>query len=157
MASEGTKSYRPRRGFCLFTQKCYHGADVRGGVKTPPYRARETGNEPGTPRGAHPCREAYMPPLQTPGTAYTNQIRFHRANVRGPHACGPYRPAGNGRRMGKEGVCRVPSAAGSRPRPTDHPGTTNKQVNQTATAGVNAHPAERRERPVQWRGVHGRI
>ena len=31
---------------------------------------------PQTPRGAHPCREACMPPLQTPGTAYTNPKTF---------------------------------------------------------------------------------
>ena len=43
-----------------------------GGVKTPPYKPGQTGNEPGTPRGSDPCREAYMPPLQTPGIAYTN-------------------------------------------------------------------------------------
>ena len=54
-----------------------------GGRERPPYRARETGNEPGTPRGAHPCREAYMPPLQTPGTAYTNPKRCNKAD-----ACG---------------------------------------------------------------------
>ena len=41
-----------------------------GGVKTPPYNAKETGNEPGTPR----VEDGY-----------------------GPHACGPYEPAGNGR------------------------------------------------------------
>ena len=43
---------------------------------------------PQTPREAHPCREACMPPLQTPGSAYTNR-----------------EPTGNGRRMGKGNVC----------------------------------------------------
>ena len=31
---------------------------------------------PQTPRGARPCREASMPPLQTPGIAYTTQNRL---------------------------------------------------------------------------------
>ena len=42
------------------------------------------GRFPRKPRAmAHPCREAYMPPLQTPGAAYTNQKRCHGANGRG--------------------------------------------------------------------------
>ena len=45
---------RPFMGCAVFISHC---------------RARETGNEPGTPRRAHPCREACMPPLQTPGIA----------------------------------------------------------------------------------------
>ena len=83
-----------------------------GGRERPPYRAAETGNEPGTPRGAHPCREAYMPPLQTRQPRTRAQKRCHRANVHGPHTCGPYEPAGNNRQMGKAGVCR----GHSRPR-----------------------------------------
>ena len=34
----------------------------------PPYRAGQTGSKPGTPRGAYPCREAYMPPLRMRGS-----------------------------------------------------------------------------------------
>ena len=64
MAREKTKSYNARGGSSHVTRKRYHKADVRGGVKTPPYKPGQTGNEPGTPRGAHPCREAYMPPLR---------------------------------------------------------------------------------------------
>ena len=210
-----------------------------GGRERPPYRAQETGNEPGTPRGTHPCREACMPPLQirvprtrtqNVATRQTPAGRMHAAPTDRPgttykwvrQAFTADRPAcecGRGFRTGarmslagsrgfqrgpqaplavpraselaagfslpfcpvkKEDIRRVKrpnlidhaegfaslpknvitgqtSAAGSRPRPTDHPGTTNKQVKQTATAGVNAHPAERRGRPVQWGGRHGRI
>ncbi len=84
-----------------------------GGRKRPPYRARETGNEPGTSRGAHPCREAYMPPLQTPGIASMipgagdgGRVtgRMHAAPTNRPGTAGecggvktpPYRVAGTG-------------------------------------------------------------
>ena len=63
---------------------------IRGGRERPPYKPGETGNEPGTPRGAHPCREACMPPLQMRVTAYTPQKRYPVATAHGPQPCGPY-------------------------------------------------------------------
>ena len=67
----------------------------------------------------HPCREAYMPPLQIRVSPTRTQKRYLVANGHGPHACGPYKPSGNGRRTGKAGACHRASAAGSRPRPTN--------------------------------------
>ena len=52
------------------------------------------------------------------GTVYTDQKRCCVANGHGPHACGPYKPTGNSRYMGKAGAHRRASTAGSRPRPT---------------------------------------
>ena len=65
-------------------------ADGHGGVKTPPYRARKTGNKPQTPHGANPCREAYMPPLQTGRKRQVN--RQGSAAAKGPNEEHP--PAG---------------------------------------------------------------
>ena len=75
---------------------------AHGGVKTPPYRPAQTGNEPRTPRGAHPCREAYMPPLQTPGIASMTS------------------ETGSGGRF----AGRIHAA------PTNRPGTTGKQAKE---------------------------
>ena len=76
-------------------------------------------------RTGNPARRAPLPggiyasPTNTRYRVHKPQKRCHAANAHGPHACGPYRPAGNSRRMGKAGVYRVPSTAGSRPRPTN--------------------------------------
>ena len=82
-----------------------------GGRNRPPYRAGQTGNQPQTPRGAHPCREACMPPLQTPDIASTTPGT-----------------GGGGRFTG-----RIHAA------PTNRPGTAGKwqdrRLPQTATAG----------------------
>ena len=68
---------------------------------------RERAVFPGTPRGEHPCREAYMPPLQTPGTAYTNpkNVAMRRTPTGRMHAA-----------------------------PTNRPGTAGKWVRQTFAA-----------------------
>ena len=71
-----------------------------GGRERPPYRPAETGNEPGTPRGAHPCREAYMPPLQIGCT-----------HLRGKRRTTPQTPTG-----------RIHAA------PTNRPGTAGKWI-----------------------------
>ena len=55
------------------------------------------------------CGMAYMPPLQTPGTAYTSREPGNASNTHGPHTCGPYEPTGNNRQTGKAGVCRRPA------------------------------------------------
>ena len=47
----------------------------------------------------------YAAPTHGPN-AVTTQNRYRGANGHGPHACGPYGPAVNGRRMGKAGLCR---------------------------------------------------
>ena len=76
-------------------------------------------------RTGNPARRVPLPggmyasPTNTRYRVHKPQKRCHAANAHGPHACGPYRPAGNSRRMGKAGVYRVPSTAGSRPRPTE--------------------------------------
>ena len=92
---------------------------VHGGVKTPPYRATGNGQSTGNPAQGTPLPGGIYASPTNRGTAYANQKRYHMATARGPHACGPYEPAGNVRRMGKAGVYRVPSTAGSRPRPTE--------------------------------------
>ena len=103
-----------------------------GGRNRPPYRARGMGNQPKTPRGAHPCREAYMPPLQTPGTASITPGT-----------------GGGGRFTG-----RMHAA------PTNRPGTAGKWQNrclpQTSAAGVNARPTGRRKRPYSPQPPRGR-
>ena len=76
------------------TDTIFKNVQCAAGVNARPTNRREQAIFPQTPRVEHPCREACMPPLQTPGTAYTNQKRCHRANVPGPHACGPYEPPG---------------------------------------------------------------
>ena len=81
------------------------------------------GRFPRNPRAmAHPCREAYMPPLQIPGTASMTPGT-----------------GGGGRFTG-----RMHAA------PTNRPGTAGKWQNrclpQTSAAGVNARPTERRIR-----------
>ena len=96
LASEKTKSYNARGGSSNVTQERKNKADDRGGVKTPPYRAGQTGNEPGTPRGVNPCRAAYMPPLQTSGIEYTSQKRCHKADARGGAKAPPYRAGQTG-------------------------------------------------------------
>ena len=127
------------------TDKIFKIFQCAAGPRPRPTERRERAVFPGTPRGEHPCREAYMPPLQMRytrlrikyvATGQTPTGRMHaaptntryrvrepgdgwRRKVYGPHACGPYEPAGNVRRMGKAGVYRVPSTAGSRPRPTN--------------------------------------
>ncbi len=68
---------------------------------------------------ANPCRAAYMPPLQIRVPRTQTQKHHHRTNAHGPHTCGPYEPAGNGRYMGRAGVYRRTPTAGSRPRPTE--------------------------------------
>ena len=42
----------------------------------------------------HLCRAAYMPPLQIRGSRTRTRKRYPKANVHGPHACGPYKPTG---------------------------------------------------------------
>ena len=102
-----------------------------------------TGNQPGTPRGVHPCREAYMPPLQirVPRTrakniaiGRTSAGRIHAAptnltetagkwarqafaaDVHGGVKTPPYKPPGNGRQMGKASCRPQPSTAGGNRR-----------------------------------------
>ena len=52
------------------------------------------------------CGMAYMPPLQTPGTAYTSREPSNASNTHGPHTCGPYEPTGNNRQTGKANIFR---------------------------------------------------
>ena len=88
------------------SQKRYNRANVHGGVKTPPYRATETGNFPVNPaRGIPLPGGMYASPTNTRYRVYDTGNGCWR-EVYGPHACGPYRPAGNGRRMNKANACR---------------------------------------------------
>ena len=91
------------------------------------------GRFPRKPRAmAHPCREAYMPPLQTPGIASMTPGT-----------------GGGGRFTG-----RMHAA------PTNRPGTAGKWQNrclpQTSAAGVNARPTGRRKRPYSPQPPRGR-
>ena len=103
-------------------------------------RAAGTGGFPGNPAWRTPSHDhvplpggIYASPTNTRYRVHKPQKRCRAANAHGPHACGPYEPAGNVRRMGKAGVYRVPSTAGSRPRPTERreravfPGTPRRE------------------------------
>ena len=79
-------------------------------AKSPALQSGANGRSSRKPRAVeHPWRAAYMPPLQTRQPRTRTQIRGHKANAHGPHACGHYRPAGNNRQMGKADVCRRPA------------------------------------------------
>ena len=80
-----------------------------GGRERPPYNAAYTVVFPATPAWRTPLPGGiYASPTNEIYTS-TNQIRCHRANTHGPHACGPYKPTGDGRQMGKADVCRRPA------------------------------------------------
>ena len=79
------------------TDKIFKNVQCAAGSRPRPTERGKRSIFPQTPRGEHPCREAYMPPLQTRQPRTRAQKRCHWVNARGPHACGPYRPAGNGR------------------------------------------------------------
>ena len=140
-----------------------------GGRNRPPYRARGMGNQPKTPRGAHPCREAYMPPLQTPGIAYTTQkpfalrSRFWPATAFGLCVGAAYMPPAEPPRHRPLPVYMVfaPHCRGRmHAAPTNRPGTAGKWQNrclpQTSAAGVNARPTERRIRSYSPKRACGR-
>ena len=64
-----------------------------------PTERRRRSYFPQPPRGAHPCREACMPPLQTPGSAYTNRGTGGGGRFTGRiHAAPTNRPGTAGRR-----------------------------------------------------------
>ena len=93
---------RPRR-----TDTIFKNVQCAAGVNARPTMRRIRSCFPQTPRGEHPCREAYMPPLQTPGTAYTNpkNVAMRRTPTGRMHAA-----------------------------PTDRPGTAGEWVKQVFTA-----------------------
>ena len=57
-----------------------------------------------TPAGRQLCLPYKHPVLRTQAGGRPAAVPFY-----GPHACGPCEPAGNGRGMGKAGVCRRPA------------------------------------------------
>ena len=97
MASEKTKSYRAGPGFAPLPKNVKTKANARGGVKTPPYKPAYTVVFPGNPAWDAPLPGGMYASPTNKATAYTNQKRCRRANVPGPHTCGPYEPTGNGR------------------------------------------------------------
>ena len=87
-----------------------------GGRNRPPYKPGETVGfsanpaRPFTPAGRHICR-----PYKHPVSRTRTRKRYLVANGHGPHTCGPYKPAGNDRQMGKAGVCRKRPRRGQDP------------------------------------------
>ena len=73
------------------TQKRYHGANGHGGVKTPPYNARQTPCKPWTRNGITVLRAAYMPPLRIDRTRSQRKKRYCRANGHGGVKTPPYK------------------------------------------------------------------